>query len=113
MSPECRQAFEAEMASAVQLYRDGELARAVEHLEVAHVLGQQAVGPHVRTHAWMFRVGCKRRSLAQAWGQLLRIVLGALGSAVGIVPAGDTGGTNISMFKRLPIAPAIRHLVDR
>jgi len=113
MHRECRQAFEAEMASAVQLYRRGDHAGAFRHLELAHVLGQREVGPHVRTHVWMLRIGWKRRSLSQAWGQLLRIVLGAAGSALGVVPTGNTGGTNIGMFKRLPIAPGIRHLIGK
>lgn len=113
MHAECRQAFDAEMASAAQLYRRGDYAAAFRHLELAHVLGQREVGPHVRTHAWMLRIGWKRRSPAQTWGQLVRIVLGAAGSAVGLVPAGNTGGTDVGMFKRLPIAAGVRHLLEK
>lgn len=54
----------------------------------------------------------KRRSLPEVWGQFLRIVLGALGSAFGIVPVGNTGGTNINMFKRLPIDPGVNELIE-
>jgi hypothetical protein len=41
------------------------------------------------------------RSLARQF----RIVLGAIGSALGSVPVGNTGGTDVSMFKRMQIRP--------
>jgi hypothetical protein len=111
MSPELRQAFDAEMTAAIALYEDGEWAQAFRHLEVAHVLGQQHVAPHVATHYWMLRIGVRRRLVSEVLGQATRLLLGALGSAVGIVPVGNTGGTNISMFKRLPIDPGIEKLI--
>lgn len=111
MSPEIRQAFNAEMTAAIALYKDGEFVQAFQHLELAHVLGQQYVAPHVATHYWMLRIGLKRRSVSEVLGQAIRIVLGVLGSAVGIVPVGNTGGTNISMFRRLPIDPSIKKLI--
>jgi len=112
MNSELRQAFNAEMKTSMDLYEKGELAKAFQHLEVAHVLGQQYIAPHVRTHYWMLKIGLKRRSLQEIWGQLIRIGLGAMGSAVGIVPVGNTGGTNMSMFKRLPVDPNIQKLIN-
>jgi hypothetical protein len=111
MNAELREAFKAEMTVAVALYQAEKFAEALLHLETAHVLGQKYVGPHIATHYWMLKVGVKRRSLPEVVGQTIRIVLGAAGSAVGIVPVGNTGGTNIGMFKRLPIDPGIRHLL--
>lgn len=105
-------AFNAEMTAAIELYRAGDLARAFLHLETAHVLGQHYVMPHVVTHYWMLKVGIKRRSMYEVTGQIIRIVLGAVGSAVGMVPVGNTGGTNISMFKRLPIDPSIQSFIE-
>ena len=86
---------------------------AFQHLESAHVLGQRYVVPHIATHYYMLKIGLKRRSPREIWGQALRIVLGALGSAVGIVPTGNTGGTNISMFRRLPVDSCIRNLISQ
>ena len=111
MKSELRQAFDAEMAASIAFYEAEEYTQAFRHLEIAHVLGQHDVGPHVATHYWMLKLGLKRRSLAQVWGQLVRMVLGAFGSALGIVPVGNTGGTNISMFKRLPLDPRVRELM--
>ncbi|MDB5839067.1 MAG: hypothetical protein JWQ23_1019 [Herminiimonas sp.] len=103
MQPELRKAFEAEMAAARHLYRKGRLSQAFGHLERAHVLGQRYVVPHMESHWSMLKIGLRRRSATQVWGQALRLFLGAVGSAVGIVPIGNTGGTDVSMFKRLPI----------
>lgn len=105
MNTELKQAFEAEMAAARRLFRMGRLQQAFTHLEHAHVLGQRHVVPHVRSHWLMLRIGFARRSASEVWGQAIRIVLGALGSALGVVPTGNTGGTDIGMFTRLPIAP--------
>lgn len=106
-------AFEKEMATADRLIRAGRLDRAMWHLERAHVLGQRRVMPHVRSHWGMLRVAVKRHALAEASGQAVRIVLGALGSAVGVVPIGNTGGSNISMSARLPIDPELADLIEQ
>lgn len=113
MKIELESAFEAEMAAAERLIRAGHLEHAMQHLETAHVLGQNHVMPHVRSHWSMLRIALKRRSLADSCGQAIRIVLGSLGSAVGVVPTGNTGGCNVSMFARMPIAPHIAALIER
>jgi len=112
MKNELKVAFYAEMKVATDLYRHGMLEQAFGHLETAHVLGQRHVVPHVVTHWWMLKIGLKRRSAPEVAGQAVRILLGALGSAVGVVPVGNTGGTNISMFKRLPIDASLRRLIE-
>jgi hypothetical protein len=99
--------FSSELAQARRLLKSGSLDKAFEHLERAHVLGQRYIVPHVQTHWLMLRIGVRRRSAAEIFGQGVRIVLGALGSAISVVPTGNTGGTNISMFKRLPIDPEL------
>lgn len=113
MTPSLKAAFECEMVEARRCYRGGPLDQAFSHLEIAHVLGQRHVVPHIRTHWLMLKIGLRRRSAVEVFGQAVRIVLGALGSAVGVVPIGNTGGTDISMFKRLPIAEDIAHIVDK
>jgi hypothetical protein len=111
MKPALKNAFDAEMAAAIRAYRQGRFDRSFSHLETAHVLGQRHVPAHVQTHWWMLKIGLKRRSLQEVSGQAARILLGALGSAVGVVPVGNTGGTNISMFKRLPIDRDLQDLL--
>jgi hypothetical protein len=105
-------AFRTEMAAAEGHIRAGLLDHAMRHLQRAHVLGQNFVVPHVRSHWSMFRIALLRRSPADGLGQAVRIILGALGSAVGVVPTGNTGGTDISMFARLPLDPDIAAWFD-
>lgn len=113
MIRELKLAFEAEMEAARGLIGTGDLDRTMAHLERAHVLGQYHMAPHVITHWWMLRVALKRRRLGDAIGQVLRIVLGAIGSAVGKVPHGNTGGSDVNMFKPMPIDPQLGELVER
>ena len=112
MNAAVKHAFEGEMAAAGARERQGSFDGALHHLERAHVLGQREVVPHVRTHWRMFVIAMRRRDLPASWGQAVRIVLGALGSAVGRVPVGNTGGTDISMFARLPIDPELAKLLE-
>ena len=112
MKPELKNAFDAEMAVAYRCYQKGRLDQAFKHLETAHVLGQRYVVPHVQTHWLMLKIGLRRQSVGEVVGQATRIVLGALGSTVGVIPTGNTGGTNIGMFKRLPLNEGIRTLLD-
>lgn len=107
-----RAAFEFEITRAKELIARGEFESGFAHLERAHVIGQALVVPHAKSHWLMLKVEMQRRRPAAVLGQCVRIVLGALGSAVGVVPVGNTGGTNISMFKRMPVAPELQKIID-
>lgn len=112
INPIQRSAFDSEIAEAKRFIAAGNLGAGFAHLERAHVIGQSYIMPHVKSHWLMLQVELRRRRLAAVLGQLIRIVLGALGSAVGIVPIGNTGGTNISMFKRMPIETELQNIID-
>lgn len=73
------------------------------HLERAHVLGQASTVQHVRVHVQMLLWAIRHRAPLEAAGQVLRIVGAATKTAVGWIPAGNTGGSNISPFEPLPI----------
>lgn len=90
----------------------GDLEGAFHHLERAHVIGQAFVAEHAKAHWLMFRLEIRRRRAAAVLGQAVRLVLGVIGSTIGVVPIGNTGGTDISMFKRLPIAPELQEIID-
>ncbi len=104
-------AFESEIAQARALMSHGELRVAFAHLERAHVIGQSFVIPHVLSHWLMFVIAVRQFQFLAAWGQLVRIAFGALGSAVGVVPIGNTGGSDVSMFKRMPIEPELQDII--
>lgn len=105
-------AFDNEIARAKKLIATSEFEAGFVHLERAHVIGQAFVVPHIRAHWLMLKLEVQRRRPVAVYGQVLRIILGMLGSAVGVVPGGNTGGTNVSMFKRMPIAPELQQIID-
>jgi len=105
-------AFENEIARAKEFLARGDLETGFAHIERAHVIGQAFVVPHARSHWLMLEVELRRRRPMAAFGQVIRIALGVLGSAVGLVPVGNTGGSNVSMFKRMPIAPELQNIMD-
>ncbi len=112
MNPIQCSTFNSEIAKAKSFIAFGNLEAGFAHLERAHVIGQEYVIPHITSHWLMLRIELRRRRLAAILGQLIRIFLGALGSAVGAVPIGNTGGTNISMFKRMPVETELQHVID-
>ena len=101
-----------ELAMARELIQQAEYDQAFAHLERAHILGQTQVRWHVLSHWLMLEVALHRGQIAAAIGQVVRIVLGALGSAVGRVPVGNTGGSDVNMFRRMPIPPDLREVME-
>lgn len=73
-----------------------------EHLERAHVLGQASTVEHVRAHLHMLLWALRHRRAKEVFGQVARIV-GAATKTVFWIPVGNTGGANVSPFKRMPI----------
>ena len=72
------------------------------HLERAHVLGQASTVEHVRAHVHMLLWAVRYRRVKEVWGQVMRIV-GAATKTVFWIPVGNTGGANVSPFRRMPI----------
>ena len=94
---------ENELQAATEAEADGLAAAAFAHLERAHVLGQASTVQHVRVHWRMFTWGWRQGQARECAGQLLRIVGAATKTALGLVPSGNTGGSNVSPFKSLPV----------
>lgn len=111
MHPRLRRAYDSELQGAQRALSENDLAKAFGHLERAHILGQWYVGAHTRAHLGMLRVGWRRRDAREILGQLLRIPGAMIGSALGRVPRGNTGGSNVSAFLEMPIAPELRELL--
>ena len=86
---------------------------ASSHTSSARTCSSQAATLlHVRVHAAMLLWGLRQRSAREVVGQLLRIVGAATKTSVGLVPHGNTGGANVSAFRRMPIAPDLQRLID-
>lgn len=104
--------LEQEVRLARELMGRGDLDHAFLCLERAHVLGQAHVRSHVLAHWLMLRIALRRQQGFAAAGQVARIVLGAIGSAIGVVPIGNTGGSGVSMFARMPIEPELMRVME-
>ena len=111
MRKNIRAAFNCEMEKGMQLYADNKLEASFIHLERAHILGQKYIWPHVISHWWMLKIGYKHRSFREVFGQTTRIIASILFSRIW-VPLGNTGGTNISAFKRMTIPEDLKKILD-
>ena len=111
-SENIRPHVDAEIERARAAEQTGDASGAFAHLERAHVLGQASTREHVRVHWLMLLWGIRQRSLREIAGQVFRIVGAATKTAIGLVPAGNTGGANISPFKRLPIEPELAAIIS-
>ncbi len=106
-----KQAFAAAMTAARRAHGQQDWDRAFAQLEQAHILGQRRVGAHSLTHWWMLKVGWQRWDAQDIRGQGLRLLAALVMSRVW-VPAGNTGGTNVSPLQRMPIPDALRDVMD-
>ncbi|ANB19624.1 Hypothetical protein I596_3636 [Dokdonella koreensis DS-123] len=108
---------DAELQAADRALAEDDATRAFVHLERAHVLGQASTIEHVRVHVRMLYWGFAQRNLREVLGQLLRIAGAATKTVFGLVPHGNTGGADISPFRRMPVPPdldaLIRHARER
>lgn len=61
----------------------------------------------------MFKLGLKMHSLREIWGQIIRIIGAATKTPFGIYPTGNTGGSNVWFFKRMPIPDDLKEILDK
>lgn len=111
MGSRVRIAFEEEWRAAVAARSAGDLSKAFEHLERAHILGQRHTWLHMKSHLGMLRIGWARTDAREIVGQLTRLVAAALFSRIW-VPIGNTGGANVSATVPMPIPPDLQAIFD-
>ena len=102
---------QAEFLAAEECDGRGDFAGSFEHLERAHVLGQASTREHVRVHWQMLRWAARQRQPQELAAQVLRIIGAAVLTAAGLVPEGNTGGGNVSAFRRLPVPPGLAAII--
>jgi hypothetical protein len=103
-----RPAVQAELDAATAAERRGNFHTAFLHLERAHVLGQAATTEHVRVHWRMFRFALRQQLAADAAGQFWRMLAASLFTGLGLVPEGNTGGSDVSAFRRMQLPEDLR-----
>lgn len=111
MSDALDAAFRDEWNAAAAARRAGDIAAAFRHLERAHILGQRRTRLHARSHVGMLVLAWARRDRREIVGQLLRIAAAALFSRLW-VPDGNTGGADVSAFRRMPVPEDLREVLE-
>ncbi len=102
---------DAELVAATDAERVGDAHRAFGHLERAHILAQASTAQHVRVHVHMLLWGLRQRRLGEVMGQAQRVIGAAILTAFGLVPRGNTGGSNVSAFQTMPIPQDLREII--
>jgi Protein of unknown function (DUF3703) len=105
------EAITSEFREARRKLAAGDSLQAFAHLERAHVLGQRNTAAHVRAHWAMLHYALRHSSARDVLGQFGRLLGAALFTWLW-VPEGNTGGTNIGAFEKLPIPPELRRLIS-
>jgi len=93
-----------------EVYGNGHLQVAWQHLERAHIIGQRYPFAHSYVHWKMLQFGFKIKSAKEVFGQIPRLVFGGVKSFVGKVPVGNPGGANVPPLKPFPIAEDIQEI---
>jgi hypothetical protein len=107
-----RQAIENELRLGRHLLGRDAVAAAFRHFERAHVLSQRRTWDHLRSHAWMWRAGWRRRDAREIAGQTLRLIAALLFSRIW-VPEGNTGGADVSAFRPMPVPEDLAAILRR
>lgn len=101
-----------ELAQADKLTAAGQYRTAFHHLERAHVLGQASTYEHTRVHWRMFKLAIRLRSPREIWGQLIRIAGASTKTPFGIYPTGNTGGSDVWFFQRMPVPDDLKQILE-
>lgn len=102
-----------QLSKADQSDRLGNVADSFVYLENAHVLGQESTYWHVKVHYLMLRWAIKQLDMNEAIGQMIRIIGAVLFTAIKGVPTGNTGGSNVSLVKVMPIKPEHAEIIAK
>ena len=83
-------------------------AKAWIALERAHILSQPYLVLHLANHWEMLKLAAAERDVKEVVGQIARLALAPLGSLTGRTPVGNTGRSDVSAFKSMPIPEDLR-----
>lgn len=107
-----RPVVKQELERAHILEVQGQVQSAFTHLERAHVLGQASTREHLRAHWAMFCWGWRQRNWHEMRGQILRMIGATTKTFLGFVPEGNTGGSNVSPFRPMPVPADLQQRID-
>ena len=107
-----RDAWSKELGAAHDAKQRHDAPDEWSHLQRAHVLSQPKAGLHLKTHVAMLGCAFRQRDGHEVAGQLFRLLVAAPGSWTGRYPVGNTGGSDVSAFRAMPIPDDLAALLD-
>jgi hypothetical protein len=107
-----RDAWSKELGAAQDAKKQHDFPNEWSHLQRAHILSQPMAGPHLKTHLAMLGCAFRRRDGHEVAGQLFRLLVAAPGSWTGRYPVGNTGGSDVSAFRTMPIPDDLAALLE-
>lgn len=102
--------YDTELVKFKKELSNGNLKRAWNHLERAHIIGQKYPLEHTFVHWKMLHFGIKIKSRKEVVGQIPRLIFGGVKSFVGKVPVGNPGGANVPPLKSFPIEKELEEI---
>jgi len=109
--PSSLQPYYQEELNTFQIeYLNGNLERAWQHLERAHIIGQRYPYAHTYVHWKMLQFGISIKSGKEVLGQIPRLIFGGVKSFVGKVPVGNPGGANVPPLKPFPVEDDLQEI---
>ncbi|NUP05956.1 MAG: DUF3703 domain-containing protein [Polyangiaceae bacterium] len=103
---------DAELERAGEALQARSVERAWASLERAHVLSQPSAGLHTRVHAAMLVLAIRTGDIREIFGQIVRVAVGGLGSALGRFPVGNTGRARVPIMAEMPIPRDVQSVFD-
>lgn len=103
MPPYLKPFYSNELTQAANNFTIGDLPKSWFHLERAHILGQPYPIAHSIVHWEMLLFGFKTKNTKEIIGQIPRLLVGGVKSFVGIIPTGNTGGSNVPPLQPMAI----------
>lgn len=85
--------------------------KAWHHLERAHVVAQDRLGPHCVSHWRMLRLAWRLQDWREVSGQLFRLALAPLGNLTGKLPVGNNGRSGVSAFAPMEISQELKDVM--
>ena len=107
-----RRLIKLEMANFENACSIGDTGSAWQALERAHIISQPFLGPHLANHWAMLGYAVMQRDWREVTGQLIRLALAPVGALTGRIPVGNTGRSNIGVFRPMPIPDDLRRAIE-
>lgn len=111
-----RDSTTALVAREMIAFRDARSVRNTDEawraLERAHILSQPYLALHLTNHWEMLTFAIFERDTREIVGQIMRLALAPFGSLTGRIPIGNTGRSNVSAFRPMPVPDDLRSFIE-